>query len=139
MDLDVEQAMDHLPHSLEYPTVRLNGVTTVQEGQRALLPGLLLGAEADIPEDLREVPTRRLRILCNRIYQRLDADRPSPGSRERYHAVVEELERREARAEQPDPPSGLRGTAVILPLVPGTGRRRLRLPGAARAAGRDRR
>ena len=134
--------MDHLPHNLEYPTERLNGVTTVRESGRTLLPGLLLGAEADVPDDLRAVSTRQLRILCNRIYQRLDLDRPSPESRERYHAVVEELERREAHAEQQEAeagPAGFRDTAVILPFVPGAVRRRLRLPGTARTAGRIRR
>ena len=139
---DVEQAMDHLPHNLEYPTVRLNGVTTVREGRRTLLPGLLLGADADLPDDLRDVSTRRLRTLCNHVYQRLDLDRPSSGSREDYHAVVEELERREAIAEQPGAegaPSGLRDTAVVLPFVPGAVRRRIRLPRTARTAGRDRR
>ncbi|WP_247827305.1 hypothetical protein [Arthrobacter antioxidans] len=131
--------MEHLPHNLEHPTAWLHGVPPVRESRRTLLPGLL-GAAADVPDDLRGVSTRHLRILCNRTYQVLDLDRPSLESRERYYAVVEELERRETRAEQPDAedtPAGLRDTAVILPLVPGSLRRRLRRPGTARAAGRD--
>lgn len=142
MDPDVEQAMEHLPHHLDHPTARPDRMPTVRGSRRPFVPGLLLGADIDVPDDLREVSTRQLRILCNRIYQLLDLDRPSPESRERYHAVVEELEWREAHAEQAeaeDTPAGLRDTAVILPLVPGALRRRLRRPGTARTAGRDRR
>ncbi|MHA7283190.1 hypothetical protein [Arthrobacter sp. TMS2-4] len=139
--------MEHLPHILEHPTARLNGAVFLRRSRRALLPGLLPDADTgihqdDVPEDFGQVSTRRLRIVCNRTYQLLDEDRPSAESRARYHAVVEELERREAlavRSETEDLRSGRRDTAVLLPLVPGGLRRRIRPCGTARAAGRDRR
>lgn len=133
--------MEHFPHILEHTAAQLNGAP-VPESRRAVLPGILCGADPDAPEDLRGVSTRRLRILCNHTYQLLDRDCPSAESREWYEAVVEELEWREAHAEQPaaeDPPSRFRDTAVVLTFVPGALRRRLRRSGAARAAGRDHR
>lgn len=133
--------MEHLPHILEHPTVLRDGAP-VPESRRAVLPGILPGAAPDVPDDLRGVSTRRLRIICNHAYQLLDHDCPSAESRERYEAVVEELEWREAHAEQPTaegPPSRFRDTAVVITFMPGALRRRLRRPGAARAAGRDRR
>lgn len=132
--------MKHFPHILEHPTAWLDGAP-VPESRRAVLPGILPGADPDVPDDLRGVSTRRLRILCNHTYRLLDRDRPPAESRERYQSVVEELERREARAEHQaaaDPPPRSRDAGVVLPLVPGSLRRR-RLRWAARAAGQDRR
>ncbi|WP_434994760.1 hypothetical protein [Arthrobacter sp. Ld5] len=146
--------MEYLPHILEHPTARLDEPALLGRNRRSLLPGILPGAatevrQGDVPEDLGQVTTRRLRIVCNRTYQLLDEDRPPPAVRARYQAVVEELERREVLAEQSragdarsragDTGSRVPDAAVVLPPTPGTARRRLRLVGAAGVAGRDRR
>ncbi|MHA7240375.1 hypothetical protein [Arthrobacter sp. TMS1-12-1] len=133
--------MDPRSRITDHPIARPTGMSAVRETRRAHLPGLLLGAELRVPDDLREVSTRRLRILCNRTYQLLERDRPSRETRERYHELVEELERREAHAER-SPEGGpvpIRGDALVLPFVPSGRRRRLRLPRAARvtAPGQD--
>ncbi|MBG6225451.1 hypothetical protein IWX63_002023 [Arthrobacter sp. CAN_A2] len=135
--------MEYFPHILEHPITYPDGPAPVRAKRRAHLPGLLLGADPDVPDDLRAVSTRQLRFLCNHTYQLLDLDRPSPEARERYDAVVEELERREAHAElsadAEDPRARFRDAALVLPLIPARLRRRLRLPGTAHAAGQDRR
>lgn len=91
--------MEHLPRVLEHPTARRQGSATPWEARPAQLPTVPRGADPD-PGDLAGTPTRQLRMLCNRTYQLLDLDRPSPETRGRYDALVEELGRREGRAER---------------------------------------
>jgi predicted GNAT family acetyltransferase len=69
-------------------------------------------AEGVFPTDLTVLSTRQLRTMCNQTYQLMDTSYPPLEVRERYEALVEELERREHTAEaqiQPEQP-GLRGT-----------------------------
>ncbi|BBE24187.1 hypothetical protein MN0502_30700 [Arthrobacter sp. MN05-02] len=73
---DVELTMEHLPHILEHPAARQDETTPSWGLRRAHLTAV--PQDADFPQDLAEVPTRQLRMLCNRTYQALDADRPSP-------------------------------------------------------------
>lgn len=97
---DVELTMEHLPHVLEHPTARQDGKTPSWGPRRAHLTAVPQDADADFPQDLAEVSTRQLRMLCNRTYQALDTDHPSLPMRERYDLLVEELERRERQAER---------------------------------------
>jgi predicted GNAT family acetyltransferase len=51
-------------------------------------------------EDLTGMSTRELRVLANQLYRLLDQDFPPYGARDGYARIVEELEQREARAQQ---------------------------------------
>ncbi|MBG6216105.1 hypothetical protein IWX75_000542 [Arthrobacter sp. CAN_A6] len=51
------------------------------------------------PADISEVSTRRLRVLCNRIYGLLNSDHPPLEAREQYEVLVEELECRKTTAK----------------------------------------
>lgn len=71
-------------------------------------PSPLSGLETSVetterfPRDLSVVPTRKLRALCDQKYEQLDGDYPPGQAREQYGALVEEIERREATAENPE-------------------------------------
>ncbi|MHA7263297.1 N-acetyltransferase [Arthrobacter sp. TMN-37] len=70
------------------------------------------GGEVPFPTDLTALSTRQLRTMCNQTYQLMDTPYPPLEVRERYEALVEELEAREHTAQlpaQPEPP-GQRGT-----------------------------
>ena len=51
--------------------------------------------------DLTSVPTAELRVVANRMYLLMDADRPPHGAAERYEAVIDEIETRIAQARRP--------------------------------------
>ncbi|WP_181035071.1 GNAT family N-acetyltransferase [Arthrobacter sp. B0490] len=94
---DVEHAMDTFPQTLDDP-LRRQETSLSRAAKRARLAPVLFGAEPEIPADLGPVSSRRLRHLCDRTYQLLDQAQPFPEARERYDALVEELERREREA-----------------------------------------
>lgn len=93
---DVEHTMEHFSQILEHTVMRQHAATPAWSTQRAPLPPV--DTHMDFPDDLAPVPTRQLRLLCNRMYQVLDTMHPSLESRERYDLLVEELERRERQA-----------------------------------------
>jgi predicted GNAT family acetyltransferase len=68
--------------------------------------------EVQFPTDLSALSTRQLRTMCNQTYQLMDTAYPPLEVRERYEALVEELEHREQTAQAPAPvePTGQRGT-----------------------------
>ncbi|CAA9245267.1 MAG: hypothetical protein AVDCRST_MAG83-1870 [uncultured Arthrobacter sp.] len=68
--------------------------------------------EAQFPTDLSALSTRQLRTMCNQTYQLMDTAYPPLEVRERYEALVEELEHREQTAQAPVPveTTGQRGT-----------------------------
>jgi predicted GNAT family acetyltransferase len=92
--------MEHLPHILEHPAAHQDGAAPSGGTRRAHLSAVPQAAESDFPSDLAGASTRHLRTLCNRTYQLLDLDRPARETRERYDALVQELERRERQAVQ---------------------------------------
>jgi hypothetical protein len=53
-----------------------------------------------IPVDLSVVSTRRLRVLCNRLYSALGEDFPPFGALDAYAAVANELEQRATHPRQ---------------------------------------
>lgn len=92
--------MERLPQTLDQLTAGQGGVTPLWETRSVRLTAVLPTADTDFPTDLTDAPTRHLRMLCNRMYQLLDTEHPSLETRERYDALVEELERRERQAER---------------------------------------
>ncbi len=64
--------------------------------------------EPEFPADLAAVSTRQLRVLCNQTYRLLDRDFPPVDALHHYDLLVEEIERREARAETRTAPAKTR-------------------------------
>lgn len=103
--------MEQFPQVLDRPRTRPAEPTHSFDWSRTPSPALVSSPSAEespFPTDLSEVSTRQLRTLCNRTYQLLDSDYPSMETRDRYEALVEELERRESAAEAPAEPEGTR-------------------------------
>ncbi|PPB47720.1 hypothetical protein CI784_00550 [Arthrobacter agilis] len=106
----MELTMENLHQILDHPSA-LQAVPERSRGPRSrhlLAPAP--SPEPDVPPDLAAVSTRDLRLLCNRVYQRLDTAYPGAESREQYHAIVGELEHREAEAEHRGAPESVRET-----------------------------
>lgn len=106
--------MERLPQTLDHPTAGQDGAAPSWETQSvhpaAVSPTAPLTAHTEYPTDLADAPTRQLRVLCNRTYQLLDTEHPSLETRERYDALVGELERRERQAERRGEVDGARET-----------------------------
>lgn len=91
--------MEQFPQIVDRPTAGQSEAAPAVDDRRAHLTALPAGGP-DFPTDLAAAPTRQLRTLCNRTFQLLDTEHPAPETRERYGALVEELERRELQAER---------------------------------------
>lgn len=103
--------MEQFPQVLDRPQAHPAEATHSFDWSRTPSPAPVSSRSAEepsFPTDLSEVSTRQLRTLCNRTYQLLDSDYPSMETRDRYEALVEELERRESAAEAPAEPEGTR-------------------------------
>ncbi|MUK00471.1 hypothetical protein GM708_00135 [Vibrio cholerae] len=90
--------MEHLPQTLDHPA-RHDQALPSPDARRTTLSAVPGHQDDDFPQDLSGTSTRQLRMLCNATYQLLDTEHPTLETRERYDALVEELERRELRAE----------------------------------------
>ncbi len=89
--------MEHLPQTLDHPARPAEAPPglAVRRQNLSVVP---IQADRAFPDELGETSTRQLRLLCNLAYQLLDTEHPSLETRERYDALVEELERRELQA-----------------------------------------
>lgn len=94
--------MEQFPQALEHPLAAQDEETLSWKAPQAHPGPPSHLAFADVPDDLGELASRRLRLLCNRAYQLLDTDYPFFETQDLYNALVEELERREHLAERPD-------------------------------------
>jgi hypothetical protein len=57
-------------------------------------------------EELHTLPTRQLRLLCNRTFKAMDTDFPPADTMAQYAALIEEIDNRETLARHQEPQRG---------------------------------